>query len=245
MTGHKRSRRELRGALYGTLLGDSWVNSQNQFACEQITLELIAYKRQLLEEYLGRVLSIRTRQRTNMVIEGRKINSKPTFIVNAYDKSFGKFWKVLYKDGRMKVTASMLRRLTPEGLALWLMDDGYFDFKKSNNTRNLRICTDSFTEHEHRLLMDYFHNTWGIQSKVYWHKRSKDSNAVPRLSFNGNNAQKLVAVVYQYVLPCFFYKIDLRYGRMDSVNILPEYRQAVEYMSQHRARLVFGREDIV
>lgn len=243
MTDHK-SRKELRGALFGTLLGDSWVNAQNQFACEQVTFELIAYKVRLLEEYLGRKLNIRTRHRTGSIIEGRKVNAKQTFIVNAYDKSFGKYWRVLYSSGRKKVTASLLRRLTPEGIALWVMDDGYFDFKQSNDTRHLRLCTDGFTEQECNLIIEYFSKTWNIDCKIVWTKRSKESTAMPRVSFNGNNSQKLVALIYRWVLPCFFYKIDLRYGRMDSVNISEGYRKAVEYMSQHRAS-VKADEDIV
>lgn len=232
---HPRTRKELRACIFGTLLGDSYLTSYGHFKCEQVTLELINLKRKILEELLGHTLNLGSRQRDNQFINGRKITGKRTYTVTACSPQFKKYYKVLYSTGRKKVTASLLRRLTPEAIALWIMDDGYLDFKKSSNTRYLRICTDSYTVQEHNLIIDYF-KTIGIECFIKYHKSDKNSEPKPRITFNGNNAQKLVSMIYPYVLPCFYYKIDLKYQRMDSINILPEYREAIEYITQNRAR---------
>lgn len=230
------TRKQLRAALFGTLLGDSWITKHGHFGCEQVTLELINYKRKLLEQLLGRTFSISERHRGDCVIEGRKVNSLPTYIIRACAPHLKKYYRVLYKDGRKRLTYSLLRRLSPEGVALWLMDDGYLDYKKSNDTRYLMLCTDSFSEEEHQLIIRFFKEVLDITCFVKKHKRSKDSAEYLRIAFNGKNSQKLVALIYKYVLPCFYYKIDLRYKRMDSINILPEYREAINYISQNRAQ---------
>ena len=41
----KRTPKEVRGSLLGTLLGDSYITQGNQFGCEQITKELIEIKK--------------------------------------------------------------------------------------------------------------------------------------------------------------------------------------------------------
>lgn len=236
MTLH--TRQQLRGALIGTLLGDSWATSHGHFGCEQVTLELISYKRQLLEEYLNREINISERKRVGVVIEGRKINPSKTYTVRAGDASFKKFYNIFYKDNRKRLTYSLLKRISPEGIALWIMDDGYLDYKKSNNTRYMSICTDSYTLQEHELIIRMFKEAYDIECYIRYHQRNKWAEPKPRITFNGKNAQKLVALIYEFVLPCFYYKLDLKYLKMDRVNINPEYRAAIEYMSQHGTPIV-------
>lgn len=229
------SRKELRSIIFGTLLGDSWLSARGQFQCEQTALELINYKRNILEQLTNRKLNISERQRENQIIEGRLVKGQRTFKVTINHPHYKKYYKVLYKNGRKQITNSLLRRLTPEAIAMWFMDDGYIDYKKSNNTRYLRICTDSFSEHEHRLIISWLKNTFNIDAFIYWHQNKKNAIKKPRISMNGKNAQKFIGLIYQYILPCFYYKIDLHYSRMDSININPNYRVAIEFISQNRA----------
>lgn len=232
---HPYTRKELRSIIFGTLLGDSWLSSRGQFQCEQVTLDLINYKRNILELLTNRNLNISERIRENQIIEGRRVIGKRTFKVAVNHPHYKKYYKVLYRNGRKTITNSLLRRLTPEAIAVWFMDDGYLDYKNKNNTRYLRICTDSYTEYEHFLIISWIKKTYNIDSFIYYHQSKKGGVKKPRLSFNGKNAQKFVALIYKYVLPCFYYKIDLKYTRMDSINIHPEYREAISFISQNRA----------
>lgn len=238
------TRKELRSMIFGTLLGDSWVTKYGHIGCEQVTLELIDYKRKILEQLLGREFNISTREPRHSFINGRKVNSKRTFMIRACAPHLKKYYRILYRDGRKRLTYSLLRRLSPQGIALWLMDDGYLEYRKSNCTRYIKLCTDSFTEEEHLLIIRYFKEYHSIECFISHHTRRKGATPAMRIAFNGKNAQKLVALVYQYVLPCFFYKIDLHYTRMDSINIHPQYREAIKYILQHRT-LSTGNEDIV
>lgn len=240
---HPYTRKELRSIIFGTLLGDSWLSARGQFQCEQVSLDLINYKRKVLEQLTGRKLNISARQRQNVVIEGRKVNSKRTFKIAINHPHYKKYYKVLYKEGKKKITASLLRRLTPPAIAMWIMDDGYLDYRKSNSTRYLMLCTDSFSWNEHQLIITYF-KSLGIDSFIKTHQRNKMATVNNRIAFNGKNAQKLVGLIFPYMLPSFYYKIDLNYSRMDSIKIIPEYRQAIKSMAQNRTASYLA-EDIV
>lgn len=239
---HPYSRKELRSIIYGTLLGDSYI-TKSMFGCEQITLELINYKRKILESLINRDINISTRYREKTIIEGRVVNASRTYSVRVNHPHMKKYRRVFYTENRKRITKSILRRLSNEALAVWFMDDGYLDYKKSSNTRNLRICTDRYSVHDISLIIEWFKETHNIDCFIYKHKRNRSSKEVYRLSFNGVNSQRLVSLMYKYILPCFYYKIDLKYIRMNSINILPEYREAIKFISKNRAGLI--PEDIV
>ena len=230
----KRTPKEVRGAILGTLLGDSYVTMGNCFGCEQVTLSLIALKAELLSHYLGYVPNIKERKRAGAIIEGRAINSSRTFTIRGRHERFKKWHKILYRTGSKQVTYNILKFLSPEGLALWVMDDGYMDFKKSSSTRNLRLCTDSYDDFSHKEMVRYFKAVWDIDAKIYWHKRNKNAKPSPRISFNAKNTQKIVSIIYKYMLPDMYYKIDMHYEQKTilSNRCSDEYREAHKYISQ-------------
>lgn len=223
-----RKTSEIKGAIYGTLLGDSWITN-NEFGCEQISLQLIGYKVKLIKELLNYTCTIRYRQRKNGKIRGRYISQKPTFIVTKRDNIFDKMKKRLYfKDKGKQVSSHIMNRLTLEGVALWFMDDGYLDYKRTSHTRYLRICTDSFDDRSIQNIIKGFKNKWELDCFV---------DTRNRISFNARNSQKLVSLIYQYILPDFYYKIDLRYKEKTllSNRCSNEYRFAIKCILQHTA----------
>lgn len=243
----KRTPKEVRGSILGTLLGDSYITQTNQYGCEQVCKELIELKRELLLHYNKDAPNISTRTRSNVVIEGRKVNSKPTYSIRMRHPRFARLHKLLYKTGSKQVYFNLLKFLSLEGLALWVMDDGYMDYKKSNSTRNLRICTDSFDETSINAIIRYFSEIHNIEAKIYYHTNSKGASKKPRISFNAANSQKLISLIYPYFIDSMLYKIDMHYldSTLRSKRCSPEYRIAANYISQRRALLIKGDEDIV
>lgn len=243
---NKRTPKETRGAILGTLIGDSWITDLNHFGCEQVSESLIKLKAEILSHYLDNSnIFISERQRRSIEIEGRKIQGKRTYTIRARHPRFKHLKKILYRTGSKQVTYNILKFLGTEGIALWIMDDGYMDYKKGSSTRNLRICTDSYDEISHKEMIRYFKDCWDIDAKVYWHKRYKNAEPKPRLSFNATNSQKLIALIYPWILDEFLYKIDMQYKEetLDSKRCSEEYLEAVKYISQRRAAL--KAEDIV
>ena len=242
----ERTPKEIRGSLLGTLLGDSYITQGNQFGCEQITRELIEIKRDLLKHYNKDVAEISIRQRENTIIDGRKVVSKPTYTIRMRHPRFRRLHSLLYRTGTKQVTFSLLKFLSLEGIALWIMDDGYMDYKASSSTRNLRICTDSFDEISISEIIRYFKEIHSIEAKVYYHVNKKGADKKPRISFNAANSQKLISLIYPYFIDSMLYKIDLHYlpNTIKSKRCSDEYRVAESYISQRRA-LLKEDEDIV
>lgn len=238
MYNQSRNQAEVKGALYGTLLGDSTVTNRNEFSCEQVSESLIKYKGKILEQIAPDLeVYYHSRNRGDkQIIHGREYNRSISYVVQTNRHAyFSKFREALYSTGSKQVSMSVLNSLTPEGLALWFMDDGYLDYKPSNNTRNLRICTDSFDELSIKNIGQYFNDKWDIQTKVYSHNAGYGRTSKPRISFNPENAQKFIVIVHKYFLPEFYYKINLHYTEktIKSKRCTNEYRYAVEYMLQH------------
>lgn len=200
-----RNSAQIKGALYGTILGDSTVTNRNEFSCEQISESLINYKADILSN-IATDIKVYTHSR-----DRGNIHNKVYIVQTNRHRYFSKMRECFYHTGTKQVTMSILNCLTPEGIALWFMDDGYLDYKKSSNTRNLRICTDSYDELSIKNIVQYFNDSWDIQAKVYMHCAGRGRPKSPRVSFNAHNSQKLISIMYKYFLPEFYYKIDLRY----------------------------------
>ena len=249
MNYQSRTRQEIIGALYGTLLGDSTVTNRNEFSCEQISKNLIKLKGAILSG-IAPDLQVYYHERNRgdkQVINDKVYNRNISYVVQTNQHSYFKdFRENLYHTGTKQVSSEILTKLTPEGLALWFMDDGYLDYKKSNNTRNLRICTDSFDEISINNIVRYFNDTWQIQSKVYMHNAGYGRTSKPRISFNPENAQKFISLVHRYFLPEFYYKLDLHYTEKTllSKRCSDAYYDAVEYMLEHTPSTLVG-DDIV
>lgn len=233
-----RNASEVKGALYGTLLGDSTVTNRFEFSCEQVSKNLIDYKGAILKNIAPDIcVYFHERNRGNtQIIDNTVYGRKISYVVQTNKHSyFEKFREEMYGTGTKQVTKKILNYLTPEGLALWFMDDGYLDYKVSSNTRNLRICTDSFDEISIKNIIQYFNDTWDIQSKIYMHNAGKGRDSKPRISFNAANAQKFIVLVHKFFLPEFYYKLDLHYleSTLKTKRCSQAYKNAVEYMLQH------------
>lgn len=246
----KRTPKEIRGSLIGTLLGDSYITQGSHFGCEQVSKNLIYLKWELLKHYKPDVAEPTSRQRDATPVDGRLVtNIKPTYTVRLRHPRFNNYYKVFYSNGNKEIRYSTLKMLSLEGIALWIMDDGYMDYKESSCTRNLRICTDSYSSLSIQNIIRYFKEVHSIDAKVYMHVNKKGATPKPRVSFNAQNAQKLISKIYSYFLDEFLYKIDLHYldKTIKSKRCSDEYRIAAKYISERKALILEKsiNEDIV
>lgn len=228
---------EIRGALIGTLLGDSTVTNRGEFSCEQITKSLIDYKAGILSQISGVSVYRHNRDRgPTQIINNKVYNRKLTYVVQTNQHPyFAKLRDRMYLEGNKQVSLDSLMDLTDEGTALWFMDDGYLDYKASSCTRNLRICTDSYDELSIKNIQRFFLECYGIVSKVYMHNAGHGRDSKPRVSFNAENSQKLICIMYKYFVPELLYKINLHYSdfALTSKRCSYEYKMAASYILQH------------
>jgi len=233
-----KSSREQKGAIIGTLLGDSWISNRGEFGCQHVTKDLIDLKATIISNISPEIrIYFSTRKpRTSIKKNMSKIQSKTSYVLQTNKHPyFKKLRNILYIDNQKQISMKVLNKLTPFGIALWFMDDGYLDYKKSSNTRNLRLCTDNFDITSHKNMIRYFNDVWGIQAKIYYHKSRKNEEKKPRLSFNAHNSQKLIVLIHKYFLPSFLYKLDLKYSdkTLNSIRCSQEYKEAHKYILQH------------
>jgi len=234
---YSRTPKEIRGALVGTLLGDSFISKGRTFCCEQKSLNLVKLKAELISHYTRNYPKITYREPRDSFIGGKVIRGSGTFTVQGDHDTFKKWSKIFYMFGERQIRMSLLRQLSDEGLALWIMDDGFMYYTKSNSTRRLILCTDAYSELSHKLMVNYFQEYYSVSPKIIKHKSRKDAKEKLRLAFNATDTQKIISIVYPYVLDEYLYKIDMHYSdkSLNSQRCSDAYKEAYECISQRMA----------
>lgn len=129
------------------------------------------------------------------------------------DPYFTYLRNLLYPNGIKVMTEEILNMLTPEGIAIWYMDDGSF-YKKDNEDGtksicfDLRISTDSFTWEENQLICDFFRDKYGINFYTYQYHKERKHNWIIRA--NKQAAIKFIDLIKPYVIPEMAYKIEYK-----------------------------------
>lgn len=118
-------------------------------------------------------------------------------------------------EKRKFISSKVLNRLTPEGIAIWYMDDGSLTLHKSKDklsyhSREIYLNTYcSFDEAE--TVQVFFKTKYNIDFRIAKHKEKF------RLACNTSNTQKFVALVSPFIIPEMEYKIDLKYNRLCNI----------------------------
>lgn len=118
--------------------------------------------------------------------------------------------KVVYKDKKTLGNRKLLNRLTPMGVAIWYMDDGHLNIRKSKEGRvhgfYVKISTCEPKE-EVQIIIDYFREVWDINFYMFHEGRKKDSYS---LCCGTKEGLKFIKLVEPYVkqVPSMLHKIQ-------------------------------------
>ncbi len=175
------TKKDKKSILLGTLLGDSclWRHPKAkrfnlQFTHSEKQLEYAKWKADLV---------------SNMLFEKdatlwKSINrgySKITAYTyrSQVDPLIESVRKLLYKDRRKTITRKMLDCLTPIGLAIWYMDDGFKEIhrykgKTTIKQRSMGLSTCSFSEQEQDIIIQYFKEKLNVVLHKYYRKGPKN-----------------------------------------------------------------------
>jgi len=108
-----------------------------------------------------------------------------------------------YKKRFIKIVPLNIEELlTPIGLALWIMDDGF----KSGN--GIGLCTESFTLAEVELLKKVLEFKFGLTVTIRIRNTSGGTLGY-RLSISSKSREKLLSIVKSYFIPSMNYKLGL------------------------------------
>lgn len=237
------NRKNLYGCIAGTLLGDSWLQVRGKsysIGTENVSLDLVQYKKKIFEEFSHKQIKMYTRPPRQYKLHARYGYSNGSYAIHCTSPKLAYFSRIAYDGTKKIMTRRLLDRLTPQGIALWFMDDGCYVYTEKNSTRRMYLCTDSFSEQEIHTASRYFLETWNIRSSIKTHKSSKYDGEKLRLKFGGREIQKLATLMYPYMLESFMYKVNVIYEREG--HLIPEY---IPIHRQLVARNIRKNEDIV
>ncbi|NER21565.1 MAG: DNA endonuclease [Symploca sp. SIO1C2] len=191
------SKVEQRGILVGMLLGDSTRREQNFFIHHSSKQEkYIFFKKELLEQITGKPVNIRRRQNPrgyNQIYLEPKLIPLTRVLV-----------KKLYKAGTKKITREFLNLLTPQGIAVWFMDDGSKSYKKREGkvcsmTLNLNTYT---SKEENETIVTYFQQVWGFK----WGLSKEKTNY--RLRMGTREGKRFISFISPYIHESMLYKVQ-------------------------------------
>jgi hypothetical protein len=148
-------------------------------------------------------------------IFGRLFQGSPNFLERIHPKSgktykycrwqssatpvLGKWRKYFYLNGKKIIPSDIREILTePITLAVWYMDDGYFN----KIDRNSYIYLGRITRAEAEILQKSINDNFGILTTIY-DKKNKGF----ALFFGVNETKKLHTIIHPFIIPSLHYKL--------------------------------------
>lgn len=197
------NKRELRGVLTGMVLGDGFIYQQKgrkypNLTIEQTDYDLIQHKKSILED----ITSVYVAERN------RHDRSKTYRLQTKQHPQYKVMRDLIYRNGNRSITKTVLKALTPEGIAIWYMDDG--SWQPRYNT--LRLHTDAYGLTGNEIIRDYFKEYHDVEFRI--EKCGKENHNYRLVITNKDNIRKFVDIVKPFIIPSMKYKIANTQGDM-------------------------------
>lgn len=214
--------KEIKKIVYGTVLSDAHVESRGRYQLYSKHLEYAEYIASVLNQITGVVAKVRTR------------NDKRGYVGYVVDTNCHTYFKKIHKatySTRKELNPYNVARLDEEALAHIYMCDGYTERaknKKRDRVQNIGwLCWEGFPKEELELFQKHLMKKWNIHSSLV----KKPWGFGYRVRIGGDNLQKLMSIIYPFILDCFKYKTHLFYKGKGNVLSLSNAEQYVEYYS--------------
>lgn len=200
--------KESRNLLIAMLLGDGTISNNFVFKiahCEE-QKDYLAWKVKQLNNHGIRNNGIKSYIKTKGFNTG-----VPVYYTQLNILPFIKVLRrVFYKEKKILGNRKMLNRLNALGLAIWYMDDGHINIRKSKDGKvhgfYIKISTCEPKE-EVQTIIDYFKEVWDINFYMFHEGRKEDSYS---LCCGTKEGLKFIELVKPYVdqVPSMRYKVQ-------------------------------------
>ena len=203
---------ELKGFLTGLLIGDGCIDkgvSKRAFSVKSIDKTFI----DLIESQIKSCTPFHTQIKYTPAHFSAGCNHKNSWelriIAHPY---FAKLYHRFYDDYRhRRITKYISEMLTPYGVAMWYMSDGYICLvgKEKGFIKNRRIdfATDRYTKEEVTYLKDMMLNKFNITCSII--KRGD----FYRLRVRQESYENFIWLIQPYIIPSMLYKLYLGYNQ--------------------------------
>ena len=199
--------KESRNLLIGMLLGDGTISNNNVFkiAHSESQRDYLEWKVKQLKEAGIRNNGIKSYIKT----KGYK-TGVPVYYTQLNIIPFIKVLrKVFYKEKKILGNRKLLDRLDAKGIAIWYMDDGHINIRKTKDGRPVGFYIKISTckpKQEVQTIIDFFKEQWNINFYMFREGKKEDSYS---LCCGTKEGLKFIDIVKPYVsqVPSMIHKI--------------------------------------
>ena len=199
--------KESRNLLIGMLLGDGTISNNNVFkiAHSESQKDYLEWKVKQLKEAGIRNNGIKSYIKTRGYTTG-----VPVYYTQLNTIPFIKVLrKVFYKEKKILGNRKLLNRLDAKGIAIWYMDDGHINIRKTKDGRPMGFYIKISTcepKQEVQTIIDFFKEQWDINFYMFHEGKKEDSYS---LCCGTKEGLKFIDIVKPYVsqVPSMIHKI--------------------------------------
>lgn len=127
--------------------------------------------------------------------------------------------RVFYKPYKNIANRKLLNRLDARGLAIWYMDDGHINYRKTGNKIHgfyIKIAT-CLPKEDLQIIIDYFKEVWDIEFYMFHEGRKKDSYS---LCCGTKQGIKFIDLIKEYVNQVPSMKHKIRYDLSQRIHVV-------------------------
>lgn len=199
--------KESRNLLIALLLGDGTISNNNVFKlshCKE-QRDYLEWKIEQLKEAGLRNNGLKEYVSVNGYNIGKKVYYTQLNIIPFIKVLRRVFYKPYKKLGNRK----LLNRLDAKGIAIWYMDDGHINYRKTNGKVHgfyIKIAT-CIPKEELQIIIDYFKEVWDIEFYMFHEGKKENSYS---LCCGTKEGIKFINIVKPYVeqVPSMIHKIQ-------------------------------------
>lgn len=199
--------KESRNLLIALLLGDGTISNNNVFKlshCKE-QRDYLEWKIEQLKEAGLRNNGLKEYVSVNGYNIGKKVYYTQLNIIPFIKVLRRVFYKPYKKLGNRK----LLNRLDAKGIAIWYMDDGHINYRKTNGKVHgfyIKIAT-CIPKEELQIIIDYFKEVWNIEFYMFHEGKKENSYS---LCCGTKEGIKFINIVKPYVeqVPSMIHKIQ-------------------------------------
>lgn len=199
--------KESRNLLIGLLIGDGTISNNNVFklAHSKQQKDYLEWKLKQLKDSGIRNNGLKTYISSKGYNKGKEVYYTQLNII-----PFIKVLRrVVYKPFKKLGNRKLLNRLSAREIAIWYMDDGHINYRKTKNKVHgfyIKIAT-CLPKEELQIIIDYFKEVWNIHFYMFHEGKKENSYS---LCCGTKEGIKFIDVVKPYVeqVPSMRYKIE-------------------------------------
>lgn len=197
--------KDSRNLLISLLLGDGSINKQNAFRLLHgyQQKEYIEWKLSKLSQYGIKHNGLKE----SISLTGYSVGNKYYYTRLAVIPFIKVLKRVLYRPKKKIANIKLLNRIDSLGLAIWYMDDGHINIRKTKGKVHgfyirLSVC---LPKEEAQVLINYFEKKWGISFYTF-----KEGKGTFSLCCGTKEGIKFIEIVRKHVeeVPSMMYKIS-------------------------------------